>query len=326
MSSRLYSSFIPTARSTMFDRRRFLTALSVFAAGATYGARAHALAGAEPSRTARSAALHRAAHQLLDRPRVFDDPLAVRMLGAGLAKWLALNLDRYDTPAARAMRAFLVTRARHAEDELERAHAGGVAQYVVLGAGLDTFAYRSPYGERVRVFEVDHPLTQQWKRAHLQTAGIDVPRSLAFVPVDFEKDALARQLAEAGFDAQAPAFISWLGVTMYLTPDAVMRTLRFVAESCAAGSAIVFDFSVPAAMLPAAQRLTRGAAAKRVAAIGEPWIGHFEPAALAEELRAMGYSAAETIGAAEANARYFAGRRDGLRVRGAAGRIMTARR
>jgi methyltransferase (TIGR00027 family) len=176
----------------------------------------------------------------------------------------------------------------------------------------------------LRVFEVDHPATQAWKRAHLQETGIGLPRSLTFVPVDFEKDSLAARLREAGFVQDAPVFISWLGVTMYLTRDSVMQTLRFVAGSCARGSEIVFDFSLPDEALGEAERALRTVRAKRVANIGEPWISQFDPDALAGELAAMGFSNASSFGAAEANERYFSGRTDTLRFRGSA-RIMTAR-
>jgi methyltransferase (TIGR00027 family) len=278
----------------------------------------------EPSRTAQGAALYRAAHQILDRPLVFDDPVALRILGAQRVKQLALELDRFQTPSARAMRAFLVMRSRYVEDELAHVHKAGTTQYLVLGAGLDTFAYRSPYGRRLRVFEIDHPSTQEWKRARLAEQGIELPCSLTFVPVDFEKDSLADRLRCAGFMGNAPVFISWLGVTMYLTQDAVMQTLRFVAESCARGSEIVFDFSLPDEALGEVERGARARRAELVARVGEPWITHFDPASLSKQLTAMGFSQATVIGAREANQRYFADRSDGFSVRGS-GCIMTAR-
>lgn len=304
------------------DRRRFLGSISALSFAPFPASPAYALAG-EPSRTAQATAMHRAAHQLLDWPRVLDDSVAMQILGAARAGWLASNLDRYDSPGSRAMRAFLVTRSRYAEDELAHAHEHGTRQYVILGAGLDTFAYRNAL-HGLRVFEIDHPATQEWKRAQLRESGIAPPPSLRFVAVDFEKDSLARRLRESGLRYDAPVFISWLGVTMYLTRDAVMHTLRFVADSCAPGSEIVFDFSLPEQALSTAERTGRAARAERVAAIGEPWISHFDPAALAEELDAMGYTEATSFGSAEANARYFRGRTDGFRFRGSA-RIMTAR-
>lgn len=285
---------------------------------------AGALAAGEPSRTAQGAALLRAVHQVLDRPLVFEDPIALRIFGAQAVRQIELDSDRYQTTGARALRAFLVMRSRYAEDELARAWREGTTQYVVLGAGLDTFAYRNPHGDGLRVFEVDHPATQAWKRARLQEQGIELPRSLAFVPVDFEKEALAERLRSAGFRGDAPVFVSWLGVSMYLTRDAVMQTLRFVAASCARRSEIVFDFSVADEALSEQQRSTRMQLAQRVAGIGEPFVSHFDPAQLATEVAALGFSATSHFGAREANERYFAGRADGFAVRGST-RIMAAR-
>jgi methyltransferase (TIGR00027 family) len=280
-----------------------------------------ARAPGEPSRTARGVALQRAAHQLLETPLVFEDPLALRMFGAQGVRWLGRNLDRYRTPRSRAMRAFLVMRSRFAEDELARAHARGVRQYVVLGAGLDTFAYRNPH-RRLKVFEVDHPATQAWKRGRLREQAIGIPASAAYAPVDFEKQSLAAGLEAAGFRADRPAFFSWLGVTIYLSADAVARTLRTIAAA-AKGSQVVFDFSPPPAVFDAGERRSHDAAAARVARSGEPWIGYYLPEALAADLRAAGYSSTQVLGASELNARYFDGRPDGFRVHGS-GRMMSA--
>src|SRR5271167_272110 len=149
------------------------------------------------SRTAQRVAIRRAAHQLLDEPRVLDDPLALRIIGAETAAELRSNPKEH-AAFARAFRAFMVARSRFAEDELALAYARGVRQYVVLGAGLDTFAYRNPHAG-LRVFEVDHPATQAWKREQLQAAGIAIPPSLTFVPVDFERQTLADGLGQSGF-------------------------------------------------------------------------------------------------------------------------------
>ena len=308
----------------MPTRRRFLDSIAAVGLGFLFPLEANALQPGEPSRTALSTAMQRAAHQLLERPVVFDDPLALRILGAQRVKWVAVNRARYETSGSRAMRAFLVTRSRYAEDELARVYEERTQQYIVLGAGLDTFAYRNPYGKHLRVFEVDHPATQAWKRNQLREQAIEVPQSLTFVPVDFEKQSVAARLRQKGFRPDKSVFISWLGVTMYLTHDAVMQTLRFVASSCARGSQIVFDFSVPDEALSELERMRRTKSAERVARIGEPWISHFDPAVLAKELTAMGFSEASSFGAIEANERYFANRTDSFRFRGSA-RLMTAR-
>ncbi|HEX2825004.1 MAG TPA: class I SAM-dependent methyltransferase [Burkholderiales bacterium] len=307
------------------DRRQFLLTLPALGVAPAYGADATALAAGEPSQTALGAASHRAVHQMLESPLVFEDPLALRILGGERVKWIGRNIDRYRTAGSRGMRAFLVTRARFAEDGLAQSLREGTRQYVVLGAGLDTFAYRNPFGARLRVFEVDHPATQAWKRAQLREQAIEVPRSMVFVPVDFETQSLAARLRQAGLKRSESVFVSWLGVTMYLTRDAVLHTLRVVAASCARGSRIVFDFSLPDEALTEPERQARAARAERVAAIGEPWISRFDPASLEQAMTAMGYGQARSIGAAEANERYFADRTDGFRFRGSSGRLMTAR-
>src|ERR1700691_1610025 len=158
------------------------------------------------SRTARRVAIRRAAHQLLDEPRVLDDPLALRIIGFDAER--ALRSDPKEHHAfSRAFRAFMAARSRYAEDELARAVERGVTQYVVLGAGLDTFAYRNPLRSAgLHVFEVDHPATQEWKRARLDDAGIAVPDDMTFAAVDFERQSLDDGLVKAGFDKQQPAF------------------------------------------------------------------------------------------------------------------------
>ena len=305
------------------NRRDVLGSLAAVGTAALSPSHLLALGAGEPSRTAQSAALHRAAHQLLETPLVFDDPLALRILGPELQRLLHSRLGERRKAGSRAMRAFVVMRSRHAEDELAAAVGDGTRQYVVLGAGLDTFAYRNPFGEQLHVFEVDHPATQAWKRKHLQGQAIGLPPSLTFVPVDFEKDALAGCLEQAGFDRSKPAFISWLGVSMYLSGAAVNETLRFVAQSCARGSRIVFDFMVSSELLNESELSRRKTKELIVAGVGEPWLSYFDPAALAGDLLGMGFAQAASLGASEANARYFAGRTDGFRVAGS-GRIMHA--
>ena len=273
------------------------------------------------SRTALRVAIRRAAHQLLDEPKVLDDPLALRIIGAEAADALRTNPKEHHA-FARAFRAFMAARSRYAEDELARAFAQGVRQYVVLGAGLDTFAYRNPHSG-LQVFEVDHPATQAWKREQLQTAGISIPASLTFVPIDFEGQTLADGLESAGFDDGATAFFSWLGVTPYLTREACMSTLSFVAKM-PAGSGVVFDFAIDPVLLNAGQREALGALSKRVAAAGEPFQLFFDPATLQVELQAMGFRRTEFLRGKELNARYFEDRKDGLMVRGGLGHLMGA--
>jgi methyltransferase (TIGR00027 family) len=273
------------------------------------------------SRTARRVAIRRAAHQLLDQPRVFDDPLALRIIGAEAEHELRSNPKEHHA-FSRAFRAFMAVRSRYAEDELARAVAQGVRQYVVLGAGLDTLAYRNPHAG-LRVFEVDHPATQAWKREQLQAAHIAVPPSLTFVPIDFERQTLSEGLNESGFDADSPAFFCWLGVTPYLTREAWLATTRFIAKM-PAGSGVVFDFAVDPALLKIGQRIALHALARRVARYGEPFRLFFDPAKLQDELKSLGFHPTEFLQGKDLNARYFHNRSDGLMVRGSIGHLMSA--
>ncbi len=278
-----------------------------------------------PSATALRVAMRRAAHQLLDDPKVFDDPVALRIIGKENASALQADPCQFETtPLSPYLRAFVAVRSRYAEDELALGIRRGVRQYVILGAGLDTFAYRNPYPEEVlRVFEVDHPSTQTWKRARLEEAGIAPPGILTFAPVDFETQTLEKGLRSAGYDPNQCTFFSWLGVTEYLTPEVVMATLRFIA-STPAGSGVVFDYMISPSLLTPAQRSRFDAVSRRVASAGEPWQAYFDPEVLTRDLQAMGFGYVEDLGPKEINARYFKHRKDGLQV-GTLSHIMNAR-
>src|SRR5215469_12466755 len=255
----------------------------------------------QPSRTAQGAALHRAAHQLVDRPPVFADPLAIRIVGEEAATELRAGRDARAMTEAMGLRAFIATRSRFTEDCLREAMARGVRQYVLLGAGLDTFAYRAPR-EALRVFEVDHPATQAWKRQRLSEVAIAAPGWVTYAPVDFERETLRDGLARAQFDFAAPA----------------------VFASLAKGSEIVFDYAEPLHRYDGAQREHFEAMAARVAASGEPFRSFFEPHTLVRDVKALGFSFAEDLDAEALNARYFRGRADGLALRGR-GHLLHAR-
>lgn len=275
-----------------------------------------------PSGTARRVAIQRAAHQILDQPRVLDDPIALPILGGSAVEArIRQKRKRFASPFATGLRAFLVTRARVAEDAVARAVAAGVDQYVVLGAGLDTFAYRNPH-PNLRVFEIDYPSTQEWKRGALRRARIAVPETLTYVPVDFETQVLADRLRESGFRMERPACFSWLGVTMYLRREVVLANLRFVAER-PAGSEITFDYFTPPGDLSWIARIFFQILAWRLALQGEPWRTWFRPAELAGELRAMGFTTIEDLGSEDLNRRFYDGRLPALGGRGVA-RVMTA--
>ncbi len=278
-----------------------------------------------PSRTARGVAIRRAAHQTLDDPRVLEDPLAARVLDEEDRHRLQGAIEAGANSPGRLLRAFVAARSRYAEEQLAAGVSRGIDQYVVLGAGLDTFAYRNPYpADRLRVFEVDFPSTQAWKRARLDEAGIAIPASLTFAPVDFETGTLADGLAAAGFAADRPAVVAWLGVVPYLTEDTVMGTLGFLG-GLPGGTAVVFDYGVPPGTFGLRARVAFKMLAARVEQAGEPFRTFFEPAALAAHLKRLGFQAIDDLGPDEINARYFAGRTDDLRV-GGIGRLACASR
>jgi len=265
----------------------------------------------EPSRTARAAAFHRAAHQELEHGRIFADPLALRILGEDVA---AIAREAEQRPSGRGMRIFIAARTRFAEDALAAAVERGARQLVVLGAGLDTYAYRSPWRDRLRVFEVDHPATQAWKRGRLAEAAIPLPEWLTFVPIDFERETLAEGLRTADFDAEQQTFFTWLGVVPYLTEEAAWATLGFIAR-LPNGAHVVFDYSDPPASLPPEMRASHDARAAHVAGLGEPLRNYFESDQLRAKLMDLGFTEVEDLGPREIALRYFPSR-----VSSAAGR------
>jgi methyltransferase (TIGR00027 family) len=276
---------------------------------------------ARPSRTALRVALRRAAHQLYDaKPLVLDDPVAVAILGETYTEELKRTPTHPNRRASAALRAFLVARSRYAEDKLADAVAEGMTQYVLLGAGLDTFAHRNPYPQ-LRVFEVDHPATQQWKRELLATTRFSDPANLTYAPVDFESQALEKQLEIAGFDFSAPAFFAWLGVVPYLTIEAFRATIGFIA-SRGRGSGLVLDYAQPRSSLPFLEQLALDSLAARVKLAGEPFQLFFKPAEIAGELK--DFFNLEDLGSSELNSLYFANRTDSLQLRGSAGRLLSA--
>jgi len=257
----------------------------------------------QPSRTAMGAAAHRAAHQVLERGRIFTDPLALRILGPD-ADAAVRNAEQ--DPSKKAMRLFIAVRTRFAEDSLAAAVTRGVRQLVVLGAGLDTYAYRTPCGGSLRIFEVDHPATQAWKRQRLAETAIPVPAALAFAPVDFERGTLADGLGAAGFDPAQQTFFTWLGVVPYLTEPAVFSTLGFMA-GLPGGAHVVFDYGNPPAADPGQDAVAafHATLAARVAAVGEAFQCLLETDALHAKLTALGFREIEDLGRSLIRERYF---------------------
>jgi methyltransferase (TIGR00027 family) len=260
------------------------------------------------SKTALRVAIRRAAHQVIDRPRVLEDPIARRLIGREYER----DMERAMHYVARDFRLYMSVRSRYAEDRLAQQVANGVEQYVILGAGLDTFAYRSPY-PRLRVFEVDFPATQEWKHELLAAAGIEIPENLTFIPLDLEHKSLAESLDEARFNAAEPAFFGWLGVVPYLTLKAFRATLATIGQM-PAGTAISFDYAFPPETLSPQRRRVFETLSKRVAAAGEPLQLFFTPEELEREVRAAGFSRIEQFDTNCMNETYFKGRADGLKL------------
>jgi methyltransferase (TIGR00027 family) len=277
----------------------------------------------QPSRTAERVAVERAAHQILDSPLVLVDPLAILVIGSKRAAALRAHPRRHDASLiSRPTRAIVVVRGRIAEDEIARRAAKGPAQYVLLGAGLDTFGYRNPH-PTVRVFEVDHPATQRLKRERLAAAGIPIPPALTYVPCDFARDRLPDVLNAGGFDRSKPTVFAWLGVAMYLEPEDVRTTLGFIA-SLPTPASLVFDYVLPPRLLPWFPRMLYRHALKRLERLGEPWRSFLEPGPLRAELRDIGFADVEDLGADDINRGFLANRSDGLKV-AAVGHIVIAR-
>ena len=261
----------------------------------------------DASRTAMATAYMRAAHQLLDAPpRILEDPLALAVVGEEGERYIRGGMDRLQSPEGRALRAHVVLRSRYAEDRLALAVARGITQYVVLGAGFDTFALRQPkWAQALRIFEVDHPGTQAVKRAKLAAAGLALPANAAFANIDFEHESLLDGLRRNGIRPDKPTLFSWLGVTMYLTREAIDAVLASVARF-PAGSEIVLTFaSPPESEGDAGARQGLSALAAASAAVGEPWLSHFEPAAMEAMLRTAGFAEIEFLVPEMADAAYF---------------------
>jgi methyltransferase (TIGR00027 family) len=273
----------------------------------------------QPSRTALAAAIHRAAHQVLEGGTIFPDPLAMRILGEDAE---ALVREVRDDAFGRALRQFVVVRSRITEDALAEAVRQGTRQLVILGAGLDTCAYRAAHGATLRVFEVDFPATQAWKRERLASAGIELPSGLVFAPVDFERQTLAQGLAAAGLERSEPTFFTWLGVVPYLTPEAFFATLEYIAL-WPRQAQVVFDYANAPAALTGAHRAEHEALAERVAAAGEPFRNFLVTEELHVRLAALGLTVIEDLGPKQIAARFSPERLPYMQDRG--GHILRAR-
>jgi methyltransferase (TIGR00027 family) len=255
------------------------------------------------SGTALSVAVIRASHQLLDEvPHILEDPVSLRLIGDVLADRILGDRERYQSGPMKALRSHVVLRSRYAEDSLFEAARSGMRQFVSLGAGYDTFAYRQPpWARALKILEVDHPATQSSKRDLLHRKGIEIPGNVEFLPLDFEKDDIESGIAGSGFDPAEPAFVACLGVLAYLRVDTVYMILNWLGKRPKL-SMLVFTF---ATKTDSSQTLS-----ERTAARGEPWQARFDPGDLEAGLRGCGFAEVRFFQPEEAKSHYYSGRRD----------------
>jgi methyltransferase (TIGR00027 family) len=266
------------------------------------------------SATAEGCAILRALHQSITADsKILDDPISPRLVDPdGGAYREVLNFLQGLPSTIRLRLTHHLLRGRYAEDCLAEAFIRGLRQYVILGAGLETFAYRqSAWARNLAIFEVDHPATQTWKRGRLSGANIAVPENTVFVPVNFETTTLRDALPKAGFDRAAPAFFAMLGVSQYLTGEALDETLTLVQEMVPS-SEIVFSFVPPEEALPDDEATLTRQFAQSYARIGEPWLTRPTSDHLRRKLQRMEFAMVEHLSPEAANLRYFQSRQDGL--------------
>ncbi len=267
----------------------------------------------QSSWTALTAAAARAAHLIVDRPPfIFADTLAESLLGDQAEEFLAYHRNHGGHPVLAGARTQTVVRARLTERLLARCVEEGIDQYLILGAGLDSFAYRSPLAGKVSVFEVDHPATQEIKRQRLAAAGIAPSGRVAYVPLDLERISLLDALHSNGFDLTRPAVVSWLGVSMYLTREAVGATLDQLA-ALAAGTRLVVDYMLPPELRDEAGATYVDLVAATTAERGEPWLSFFAPDDIAAVLAERGYRTVANVDQREALDAHLWRRADALR-------------
>jgi methyltransferase (TIGR00027 family) len=243
------------------------------------------------SQTAMTAAAARAAHLIVDdQPLIFNDPIAAVILGEQAESLIDYHRLHGSHVVLAGARGQATCRSRYTEDQLARAARDGITQYVILGAGLDTFASRSPLAAGLRVFEADHPATQDWKRRQLAAAGLPAPVGVTYVPMDLEAGSVTGSLVSSGLDPTRPAFISWLGVSMYLTREAIAQSLAELSR-LAPGTELVTDYILPANLRDADGSAYAGLVMPFAAEHGEPWLSFFTPEEISALLTDHGFAA-----------------------------------
>lgn len=285
----------------------------------------------QPSASALISAFGRAYHSAHGDPKIFDDYLADKFFTTAQRTFFTENLSRAYaffepqaaaeiTDPAQALAGFMraqslsitLSRARYVETILDAAIQNGVKQFLILGAGLDTFAFRrADLLERLDVYEVDHPNTQNYKRQRITELGWEVPARLHLIPLDLNQDDLSTALLGAGWNVGERALISWLGVTYYLAREVIHSTVRALAQVVPANSILIFDYLDADAFIPerTAPRVARMQLATQMA--GEPMVTGFDPQKLVVEFAPLGFELAENLGPADIQQRYFQNRSDG---------------
>ena len=265
----------------------------------------------QASRTALGTAYLRAAHQILDAsPLILADPVALKLLGENAEKEILDAPERYKTSTALELRSHVVLRSRFAEDRLLAAVNNGASQYVLVGAGFDTFALRQPaWASAIKIIEVDHPDTQQLKRDFIARAGLSLPANIIFADIDFEHESLYDGLRRHNVPLGVHTFFSWLGVTMYLTDGAIDSTLDGMVRYAKTSEVVITFLQRPVSGSEVDSPL-----AKHVAAMGEPFVSYFTPAAFKEKLLRAGFNNVDFLSHQSAAAAYFQNRESGLPI------------
>ena len=253
-----------------------------------------------PSATAMGAAMLRAAHQLIDGKRkLLEDAVILKMIGDEAAEHIRERRDEFYSPGAMALRTHIVLRSCYAEDCLHDSFSSGIRQFLMLGAGMDTFAYRQPeWANELQIVEADHLASQANKLDHLASANIAIPANVSFLKVDLEQDDLDMIIKQSKLDLSKPMFVSCLGVLVYLTQKAIHEIFSFVG-ALPKGSEFVFT----ASQKRTDQWWTR--ASQKVAQTGEPWISHFDFNGLEKQLKTSGFSKVMFFSTDEAKRKYF---------------------
>lgn len=264
----------------------------------------------QPSQTLLRSAIRKAAHQLLDDPPIFRDPIVVDLVPEVQEQAMLNSLDMPGAPAAKRFRLLFAIRSRFEEDRLALAAARGVRQLLMIGAGLDTFPWRQPnYAKTFRIFSADYPASSDWVQQRFRERGFLPPSNLTFVPVDLELQNLDEQLGASGFDREHPTFMSILGVTQYLTEGAIDAVFRFAA-SLSQGSEFVFSFVPPDDELEGEDLRGATSSSIRTGALGEPWKTRLSSRGLAERLRQLGFQEIVHLTPAAAHQHYLASHAD----------------